>query len=264
MDRVQYLSDLHLERVSPWNWPSVLDVCLKPSAATVILAGDMGSDRDGSLEAVLQCATERWRHVVYVMGNHEFYDEDKRSVEDIEAAVGALVARFPSVHWLHHGHPEWVPGEDSGLPPCVFIGCTLWADVAGKATGINDFKASSISPDSMSAMWQRDTGVLARCLARWREAEGEASAETGRKIVVVTHHMPSFGLISPKYAMAQGKHAFASRSEWLMPGVSFWVYGHTHDAGTKVMEPGCVCCVNAVGYMSEHTGFDPAAAFVLG
>ncbi len=267
--RIQYASDLHMEFVKARDTylPKVL-VPAVPPAQVLILAGDIGHDADGSLAGVLQYASSHWSEVVYVMGNHEFYKADgrpRRTCEEVEAAVAAVVASFPNVHLLCHSSPEWLwPGSPT---PVVFIGSTLWAHVkpsSPAAYGMNDFRYACITPASMSSMWERDKKAIGARLAHWRSvrelSEGEDSS--GLKIVVVTHHMPSLSLIAPKFLGSRLSDAFASPCDFLLEGVAAWVYGHTHDAN-QLMLGDCLCAVNAIGYPREATGFRPTAVLTL-
>ena len=50
-------------------------------------------------------------------------------------------------------------------------------------------------------------------------------------VVVITHHMPSFSLITPKYQRLN--FCFASDCEFLMrSNVKAWIYGHAHQASS--------------------------------
>jgi hypothetical protein len=69
----QYVSDIHLEfRDKPKKMPKIKSV-----APYLILAGDIGrvhcDHHLNILKIFLVYCVERWRKVIYVPGNHEFY-----------------------------------------------------------------------------------------------------------------------------------------------------------------------------------------------
>ena len=103
--KIALYSDLLLE-ISPWVPPG-LDVDM------VILAGDIGSHTRGLSWA----STTFEQPVVYVSGNHEYYD----------AHVG-LLAEMQKPTWAHSGvnFLERRSVERSGMR---FLGCTLWSGV---------------------------------------------------------------------------------------------------------------------------------------
>ncbi len=81
-------------------------------------------------------------------------------------------------------------------------------------------------------------------------------------VTVVTHHMPSFSLISPRYADNPLNICFASNCEKLMlPNVKAWIYGHTHNACSGMFGNTLVAC-NSRGYPHESIpGFDTMRTF---
>jgi hypothetical protein len=89
------------------------------------------------------------------------------------------------------------------------------------------------------------------------------SQDTTRKILVVTHHMPSYSLISEKFKGSALNCCFASNCDNLMtlPQVKGWIYGHTHDVSVK-LHRGCICAVNTFGYPHENKPRVDSAAMI--
>jgi predicted phosphodiesterase len=266
---VQYVSDLHLEIVKEKWWGRLLELYLQPvpGARVLVLAGDIGSDANGSLQAALARASRLWEHVVYVMGNHEYYKvpEDRtrsrpRPFEEVEAGVRKVVAALPNVHLLMHDTPVWRLPESK----VVFVGSTLWTNLKGQREllhTIRDFRETATTMDQTTARWERDKKVIAselRALGVVDGLEDDDGEDDDGKVVVVTHHMPSMALIAPEFKDGGSNAAFASDCEWLMPGVNAWIYGHTHRSGSAVIN-GCLCVANPVGYPDEDSKFNCAA-----
>jgi hypothetical protein len=102
----------------------------------------------------------------------------------------------------------------------------------------------------MNTMHKEHKRILERELDKWSSA----------KIILLTHHMPSYKLINHQYKNDPMNCAFASDCEQLMrPNVSAWIYGHTHNV-SKVIMGNTITAVNARGYPNETcTGFSPEA-----
>ena len=90
------------------------------------------------------------------------------------------------------------------------------------------------------------------------------NAPIDKKIVVVTHHSPSYLSIVPKYAdnyeMNGGYHNDLSKFILDNPRISTWVHGHTHKVlDYKIGDTRIVC--NPRGYegatYNENTGWNP-------
>jgi hypothetical protein len=80
-----------------------------------------------------------------------------------------------------------------------------------------------------------------------------------RKIIVMSHHMPSYDLIHPKFKNSNFNSAFASNVEIAKnPIIKVWLYGHTHIP--------CECdkyYCNPIGYDGENENIQYNKIFVL-
>lgn len=264
--KVQILSDLHLEFGPLERTPVVADV--------VVLAGDVHSPARRAVE----WASERFAGtpVIYVLGNHEHYDQqmDKSQADARAAAAGTNVRVLDAEECVIHG--------------VRFLGATLWTD----------FEVPIDTPvgprsDATLAM-RRATNLLNDyALIRWtdRGAEPETwravhgrklTAEDTRQIhqehrawllerlhapfdgptVVVTHHPPSRESLAPRYASDWTSGAFVNDLpvEFFAAPV-LWIHGHTHDSFDYLVG-GCRVICNPRGYVNwsgrtENVAFDP-------
>src|SRR3546814_7192188 len=151
-------------------------------------------------------------------------------------------------------------------------GCTLWTDYRLHGNkhlamriaedGMSDHSrilvpggTKPFSPGDALANHQQDRAWLERNLAKF----------AGRKVVVVTHHLPHARSTLPRYRGAPINPAFASDlSDLLSGGARLWVHGHTHGSCDYV-EGGTRVVCNPRGYPSqnsdhpfENRDFDPA------
>lgn len=250
--RIQYASDLHLEfRSGPF--PSLL----KPAAPILVLAGDVGRPDKPEYRNFLQYCSRNWSHTVVVAGNHEFYNDHLPSlwprypphtVAHRRGMCATAAAEFPNVYFLQQGRKV--------IDGVAFLGATLWTDLSDPTNAIaaearmNDYRVIT------------ETGcepITAALGNRWHWAdrtwllrEIAACAEEARPAVVITHHLPSFQLISPRFADAGPLNAsFASDAEELIRApVAAWIAGHTH-VGAHAHINGVQVCVNPAGYPAE-------------
>ena len=72
--RIQYASDLHLEYKR--NWDYLLEHPIEVMGEVLVLAGDigyLGDDKTYTSHPFWDWASEHYRQVIVVPGNHEFY-----------------------------------------------------------------------------------------------------------------------------------------------------------------------------------------------
>ena len=221
----------------------------------VILAGDIARPAEA-----VAWARALEQPVIYVAGNHEFYDGTIGGTLD---ALGAL-CRGTAVHFL----------ERSEVVLCGvrFLGATLWTDfrlyedteararaVAAAAAFMRDFHVIRTS-DAGPLFTPAAAAALHRESVLWL-AERLAAPHAG-PTVVVTHHAPSPHSVHPRFAESPVNVAFVSRLEHLLDGrrVALWVHGHTHDSFDYVVNGTRVLC-NPRGYARagriENAAFDP-------
>ena len=238
--RLRILSDLHLEAVD--------FVVPAADADVVILAGDIDNGGDGIAWA--QVAFDG--PVLYVPGNHEFYDRefDEAYDEMVSAAAGSNVVLLDR--------------EELNIGGVRFLGCTLWTDfeAGGEAVKAEALRyAGTRLADYFAIRWgdrmfqPEDSIAINFTHAAWLAAKLEEPHDG--TTVVVTHHAPHPGSIARYYANNPLNPAFVNDLEALMGRAALWIHGHTHTAFDYVVNGTRVVC-NPRGYPHERTGFDPA------
>jgi predicted phosphodiesterase len=198
-------------------------------------------------------------HVIYIAGNHEFYNGKFYAGIDY---LREECAKYPNVYFLEN--------DTKVIDDVTFVGATLWTDM-NKGDPLtmhaiegmmNDFRIIRNDYRSYAPMSARDVvGRHARTLAYFRSVLAE---QHDRKFVVVGHHSPSFQSVHEMYQaqtlMNGGYHS--DLSEFIMdhPQIKLWTHGHTHfPFDYKIGETRVVC--NPRGYendgYSEQTGWNP-------
>lgn len=206
----------------------------------------------------LETASQLFKNVVYVAGNHEFYHGKYHGgLEDLKNECN----NYGNIHYLEN--------ETITIDDVKFIGCTLWTD-------LNDYHPLTeyLVKDCMS-----DFKVIKNDHAGYRKLlpidtvkrheksvdyiQKELVYSTNDKVVICTHHAPSFLSIDERFKYEKEMNgAYASNLEHIMldnPCVKVWTHGHMHShKNYNIGETNIIC--NPRGYVSErqqeYTGWD--------
>ena len=258
--RIQYVSDLHLEHYDKVVFP----LLVKPAARYLALAGDIGHVRHQNFRSFLDYTSRNWEHVFYVPGNHEYYQGKSKmwqhhppaTYQSMNECLVDAVSPYKNIHIL---------GAGGAAPPSYYIkdenvaivGSTLWSHIPAEhlvdaRCEMNDYSmipwevegvVCAMHPDDTNELHDTERAIIAEQIQRW--------GDYGAQVCVLTHHMPSFTLVSPRYVGHHLTTCFASSCEDLMkPHVRAWIYGHTHNAGTGIIG-NTITAVNAHGYPGE-------------
>lgn len=254
MTKIQYASDLHLEFAE--NSRYLRQNPIKPMADILVLAGDTGYLGCDAFIAhpFWDWAADNYEQVIVCLGNHEFYNfYDLASLAD-----GTDVAIRPNVHYYYN---KVVPVGDTDV-----IVSTLWSHVNQQDAFMTERCVSDfhriIYKDKILD-WQHFNQEYERCLQFIKDAVATSQA---RKKVIVTHHVPSFQLMSPEFAGSPINGAFTTELvDYIeQSGIDHWIYGHSHrNVNRLIGNTQCVC--NQLGYVShnEHLYFKDDAVIEL-
>ncbi|CAB3715580.1 metallophosphoesterase [Trinickia soli] len=256
--KIRVLSDLHLECNEPEAIPHV-------EADLIVLAGDIHNHAEG-----IRWAAQTFggtASVVYVPGNHEYYDGEFGA---LEVAMRDAAAGVDNVHFLNNAaliDPEgrW-----------RVLGTTLWTDfelfgadeetvaasVAAAEKVMLDFRGpiEVTWPTSATAAGAPGQGprllTPADTLALHAHARAWLVRELGKpftgKTIVVTHHAPHRASLADRFASDLASAGFISHLPDLVgPPVALWVHGHTHTPFDYVANGTRVIC-NPRGYVDRR------------
>lgn len=232
--KIRVMSGLHIEFFDFVPPPVDADV--------VVLAGDILTEHYGLTWARRAFPDTR---IVYVLGNHEFYDAHYEAVLERARKEAASLAI------------DLLECDQVVIDGVRFLGTTLWTD----------FEIDEPSPGIPSfAMWYANQNMADFRLIRYRggllhaEATREFHQESRRglnarlaepfegKTVVVTHHLPHRRSINRMFDRHPLNPAFASHLPGLVTApVDLWIHGHTHCSCDYVTDGTRVLC-NPRGY----------------
>ena len=240
--KIYLLSDVHLE----------FDTFIPPrlDVDVVILAGDIHVGLAGIEWAKNTFADTP---VVYVLGNHEYYDSNMQQVfsEIKETVVNT------NVHVLDN--------DSITIGTTQFFGCTLWTDfnlhgeprsAKNLATRyLNDYSSIYYGPNNRSLRTHDSYAKHVKSVNWLKKRLSQASKQS----VVITHHAPSAKSLPHQFVNQELEAAYASSLDYLVKEskAALWCHGHIHISSNYMLGQTRVVC-NPRGY-SDHQNpeFDP-------
>ena len=224
--RIQILSDIHLEFHHDGGRSFIAD--LDPEGVDVlVLAGDICAWHQ--LEATLPDFCDRYPEVVYVYGNHELYGA---SFPHVRGLVGRLESSVENLHILDSALLE--------IGGVRFVGTTLWFP----------FRSDNIAYERNISDFQRIDGLRAHVYDEHERATRFLVDNVHKGDVVITHHLPTFRSVPPRYKSDPLTRFFVSPMDDLIRHrrPALWVHGHSHDSADYLHGDTRVVC-NPFGYI---------------
>lgn len=244
---ISFVSDVHLEFHTRFKGRSKKLNFSTPDADVLVLAGDIFvyntyrklSQIESITHEFFNKCIEKYENIVYVLGNHEFYNGE---IDEVKAGVRSL---FPNIHLLDD--------EIVRINGMKFIGSTLWTDVNNNnpvtsriiRTNMNDFQVikhgdERFTPEHSYNIHKKSIDFI--------------SKEVNEECIVVTHHSPSVLSVDEKYNRnchdLQINHGYYTNLEtFIMDNtkIKLWIHGHMHNQSDyEIGETRVVC--NPLGY----------------
>lgn len=210
---LEIYSDIHLE-FGELNYKN------NPKSDIVIFAGDLGVGLQG-VEWIKKNIPDK--PVIYVAGNHEFYDNEIESTyKKIKTET-----RGTNIHFLQNEKVE--------LNGVSFLGCTLWTDfdlykrqglaLRNAALYLNDYRVIKHSIGGQTTPIRSDF-----ILDEFNKSLKFLSKNIQEGDVIITHHAPSAKSINKIYAERTTNQYYASNLDGFIvdKGPALWIHGHCH------------------------------------
>ena len=247
--KVSLVSDVHLEfgdlDFENDQGAEVLilggDICVARDIAQRDPYGVMGPEyRSNRYHDFFQRCHDRFPHVIYIVGNHEYYHGDFGTSL---AHIKDVLSYLPRLHVLEK--------ESVVIDDVTFLGGTLWTDMNREDPDtlyrirdyMNDFR---IIRDSRYPVHYKDSegkhhtregrfspeASVEEHQAMLKFVKESVDADPTARYVVVGHHSPSRLSTHPQYAdqtMVNG--AYSSDLDQFItdhPQIRLWTHGHTH------------------------------------
>ena len=262
------LNDLHLDR-----FDSIRDVepFLPEADKTkgLILAGDIGVLKHprkltpkSPLVQLLVNLSKRFKALVMIFGNHEYYNaavsEDSYYPMRLENLLRSL-----GVHNVHVLDDDTIYIKDNELR---IIGSTLWTDVGGKPHHSHDLMRSNgrrspyndfnfIMHRSIDGKYRRlrPEDVVRMHHKSAQYLHSKLSDSFVGETWVVSHHLPSYQLLTQSDQKNPMNIMYASNKDDLLNKADVWFFGHSHQSIDKrVSFSNTRIISNAYGYHKKN------------
>lgn len=253
--KIQYTSDLHLEFAENSKW--LKDNPLIPVGDILVLAGDIGyfGDANYKTHPFWDWASDNFSRVIVVPGNHELY-----KFFDINELYDEWILEIrPNVRVYYNSVIHLEANID-------IIVSTLWA----KIYPANEY----LTEHSVSDFWRIRNGNYRLSSQRFNEEHNRCRAfiekavkeSVAKHLMVATHHVPSFELMSEEFKGSPINGAFTVELGDFIAGsrIDYWIYGHSHRNINKTI--GATRCIsNQLGYVfqNEHLSFKRDALIAI-
>ena len=235
----QYLSDLHLE-----FYNDISHIKIIPEAPNLILAGDIGKPGTQIYKDFIEFVATKFERVFLITGNHEYYG--KSNMDEIEDYIrNVICTSYQNVIFLQN-ECYMIPNTNLAL-----FGGTMWSHIPYQyfydvIRFMNDYKRiPHLSISKSNELHKKFVATLELLLK---------TLDDDTKLIVVSHHMPSYDLIDEKYKnnYMNINCAFATNVDIARnPKIIAWIYGHTHTA-SQVDKFYC----NPYGYPGENKNIE--------
>ena len=259
-------SDLHLEFSNgKFDLPSLPN----DNKTVLVLAGDIGvAKHEWSYVPFLSEMSERFMHVIYIQGNHEFY---KGKLPTTKHKIANAISNLLNV--------DVYENETVVIGDVAFICSTFWTsmnnsdpNVILQAHGImNDYTQIRTGPPHEPWKYKlhpKDTIAIHSQSKDFMFNEIREQKMKGKKVVCVTHHAPhqqSLECQPPWMEENHGKNSplnYCYYTEYfeeiadLKP--ELWIHGHIHHSNDYHIEDTRVIS-NPFGYYnhSENESYNP-------
>jgi len=253
---MQFLSDVHLEFIKSENIN--LSDFLDPVSDYLAIVGDLGYPHSPLFEQFLIEASKVYKKVFYVSGNHEYYcckNSENPTMVDIDTKIESICAKLPNVFYLNN--KEYVLDNNT-----VILGTTLWSHIPISKERIiknciNDYKYIYVNEKHYK------TNVTCKFISSLHDQavtflKDKLEEHKDKKIIVLSHHLPSFEMVAEQYKDEPTNYAFATGLDELMEendNIIGWLCGHTHTTMTAQIN-NCLCMTNPMGYNGENEQYD--------
>lgn len=260
---IRILSDLHTEFA-----PYVVEELPEDKDTVLILAGDIGLFKHSAHLQYLRELSERFYHVIYVAGNHEYYGgQFNYSLYNFKEDFESECLGCHNVHILEK--------ESVKIDDVLFIGATLWTDYKNGDPMVmwdaermmNDYRKIRTGPKDepwlrkvrAAEFWADHLAAkdyIFSTLNKWDDTYKE---------VVVTHHAPSYQSIAEGFKGHPLNNCYTNNldEEIIVSGPDVWVHGHMHNTfdykigDTRVIANPKGYPINKEATEHENSLFDP-------
>ncbi len=217
--KVQIVSDLHIEYKNN-SIPNPLDY-ITPVAPNLILAGDIGTFyKYEQLFGFLSLLSTMFSHIIYVLGNHEYYKPKQFDKEitpltfgDIKKLSNQMQTKIPNL-WI-------LDNSTVRIGDYWIIGSTLWSDIKVNIPK-HIVKIHGMTTDIYHKKFESSVKFITE--------EIKKCEDRGLRAIVVTHYIPSYNLFTSHKHNDKYISLYTSDLNHIIKSpIDTWIAGHIHS-----------------------------------
>lgn len=229
--KLRIMSDLHFDH--HYGGPKIVDNIPDGKDEVLVLAGDIvGNKYMSQAVSDLEPLCEKFKHTIYIPGNHEFYGTDPQHGWNVALDFQNKIRNFTT---LTANNPVIMDGKR-------IIGDTMWFrhndDNYLYEDMMNDFNTiRNFDP------WVYDENDKTLKYFDQHVKEGD---------IVVTHHLPSIKSTPIRFLKSSINRFFICDMEQFIVDrkPALWIHGHTHELCDYMLGSTRIVC-NPLGYPYE-------------
>jgi predicted phosphodiesterase len=215
--KIQISGDLHLEYIN-FEKVKISELLHCSDANILILAGDIGSLYEPQkLRLFLEKICVRYRYVLYVPGNTEFYTCPRQVPKEFNYLLNELLKIEKKISNLFILNRKSVQIDD-----ILFSGAILWSLPEDRLP--SHFRIHEMSREMYTNKHMQDSKYILDSICY--------AGELGVKHhVIITHYCPLPGEKNNRGDMYYNKNLFEKIPEVNNCNTKFtWIFGHTHES----------------------------------
>ena len=188
------------------------------------LCGDIGNPNHSNYKQLLKYSSNEFEKTFIIAGNHEYNNKSITKMNFVNDQIDDIVSNFNNVFFLNNNYYKLNKYT-------ILFGTTLWT------------KSTNHKLHNKSINW----------------LENNIVDNLNKNIIIISHHLPSYKLIVPKFRKLKYKYLFdryASNLEYIMeyPNIKVWLCGHSHCQYNTFIN-GTYCAINALGH-NKNINYD--------
>lgn len=247
--KIQYMSDLHMEFEANSRWLKHEEFPV--TGDILIMAGDIFylNNKTLPLRKFWKWASENYRQVLIVPGNHEYYHGCD------------IMERGLEWKWMLKDNVGYYQNQVVNIDDTDIILSTMWSYIPQEyeycvGMGLNDFYQTKYNGKTLKT--SEYNSLHKHCMEFIKYSVETSTAE---HIVVVTHHLPTTKVVAAHHLGSDINNAFATEyGNYIASSrIDAWIYGHSHTNIDTVIGNTRIVS-NQLGYIfaNEHyrNGFD--------
>lgn len=237
---LQFVSDLHLEY--SYKVPKII-----AKQNNLALLGDIGNPRMKNYNNFLKYLSPQFDNIFLIAGNHEYWNlnykikYDKKQVDDLIEDI-----------CINYNNIKYMNNKSITIDNVHIIGNTLWSNIPNNKILEAQWKMGdcyNIYVDNKNILPYQINKFHKECV---EYIENEININQDKKIIILSHHCPSYKYLTKKHRNYINNYAFVSNLDHLIERpVYAWLAGHTHRNIHKIIN-NVVCSINCNNYNSER------------